>query len=364
MNNIKKYIPNTLSILRIIVTPLVFIFGINKNYIGLIVIAILISITDYFDGFFARKWHVESEFGAKLDSIGDKALGISLLSMLMTTTYGHLLKYSLILEILISITSIIFFMKNKIANSILIGKLKTWFLFITLGITSLSVFYSMFGKAAIILSLITIVLEIMTLIGYILFGLRLDPTKIPEEEYDLFYELIEPIITTDEYQKRKNYPHHINESAYEHMLKVAYDCFKIGKMFHLDYKTLTVAGILHDFYPDIWQGNKEKKPLFERHGFTHAKTAVENSWKFYPNLMNEKLEGIMITHMFPLNIKPPTSQEGWMLTIIDKIDSFGFIMHPFALYKIMTNKDYLKERESILSKVKKRVAKRLKILNK
>ena len=49
-------------------------------------------------------------------------------------------------------------------------------------------------------------------------------------------------------QKRKEYPHHINESVYAHVIRVSYDCYRIGKFLHMDYKSLAIAGLLHDFY--------------------------------------------------------------------------------------------------------------------
>ena len=49
-------------------------------------------------------------------------------------------------------------------------------------------------------------------------------------------------------QKRKKYPHHINESVYAHVLRVSFDCYKIGKKLHMDYRSLAIAGLLHDFY--------------------------------------------------------------------------------------------------------------------
>ena len=48
----------------------------------------------------------------------------------------------------------------------------------------------------------------------------------------------------------------------------------------MDYKALTIAGLLHDFYEKPWQYSNEKKPFFQKHAFTHAKEAVVNSKKY------------------------------------------------------------------------------------
>ena len=72
MNKIKKYIPNFLTISRLLVTPLIIYLGIKNEIIPLIIIAIFIALTDFLDGKLARLWNVSSELGAKLDTIGDK----------------------------------------------------------------------------------------------------------------------------------------------------------------------------------------------------------------------------------------------------------------------------------------------------
>lgn len=64
-----RQIPNMLSILRIILSILLIPF--LTVHIAFIIIYILIGITDILDGFIARRFKCESDFGAKLDSIGD-----------------------------------------------------------------------------------------------------------------------------------------------------------------------------------------------------------------------------------------------------------------------------------------------------
>ena len=75
-----KYIPNMLTVLRILFTPL-FIFFIFSDIKYSKMLALLIfslaSLTDYFDGFFARKYNVVSEFGKFLDPVADKLLILS-----------------------------------------------------------------------------------------------------------------------------------------------------------------------------------------------------------------------------------------------------------------------------------------------
>ncbi len=141
----------------------------------------------------------------------------------------------------------------------------------------------------------------------------------------------------EEFLKRKNYVHHYNESVYDHVLRVSYSCYKIGKKLHLDYKSLAIAGLLHDFYDKPWQDNYQKTKFFQKHGFVHAEQARRNAIKYFPNLVTEKIESMIKTHMFPLNILLPQYKESWLLTIVDKVLSLDFLLHPVLLTRFRKN---------------------------
>ena len=124
---------------------------------------------------------------------------------------------------------------------------------------------------------------------------------------------------------------------------------------------MAIAGLLHDFYEKPWQYDTEKKPLLQRHGFTHARNAVENAKRvFGEEVITPKIESIMITHMFPLNKRLPRNREAWLITLVDKADSIDFIMHPIVLYKIMTKKEYDQEKKFTLAKLKSKLTRQKK----
>ena len=79
----KKYIPNILTVARIIVTPIIILLGLTEHVWLLIILAIIIALTDTLDGYLARKWNVVSTFGAKADVLADKILAIGLLILLI-----------------------------------------------------------------------------------------------------------------------------------------------------------------------------------------------------------------------------------------------------------------------------------------
>lgn len=100
---------------------------------------------------------------------------------------------------------------------------------------------------------------------------------------------------------------------------------------NLDYKSLAIAGLLHDFYDKPWQDTFGHTPFLQKHGFVHARQAKENAKKFFPELVNNKIESMIETHMFPLNKKLPVYKESWLLTLVDKADSIDFLFHPLLL---------------------------------
>ena len=100
VKDMKKYIPNFLTLSRLLVTPLIIYLGLNNHLIILIIVAVFIALTDFFDGYLARKWQVTSDFGAKLDMIADKVLALGLLILLIMK--NHLFLYVLILESIIA----------------------------------------------------------------------------------------------------------------------------------------------------------------------------------------------------------------------------------------------------------------------
>ncbi|MGT2846545.1 CDP-diacylglycerol--glycerol-3-phosphate 3-phosphatidyltransferase [Streptococcus massiliensis] len=83
----KENIPNALTLLRIAMIPLfIFILSISKSATGHLLAAIVFavaSLTDYLDGYLARKWQVVTNFGKFADPMADKLLVMSAFIMLV-----------------------------------------------------------------------------------------------------------------------------------------------------------------------------------------------------------------------------------------------------------------------------------------
>jgi len=158
--------------------------------------------------------------------------------------------------------------------------------------------------------------------------LEIEKTSINE-----FYDIISDILNSKEFQKRKKYKHHGEQSVYDHSLKISIISYKIAKIMGLDYKSAAIGGLLHDFYDKPWQECYDKKPFFQQHGFTHAKEASVNANKYFPEIMNKKIDDAIRKHMFPLNIKIPRYKESWVVTCVDKYVSMEIFKHPTKLFK-------------------------------
>lgn len=85
---LKKHLPNILTYSRIALVPFVLWFiYLDTTQSGIIacILFVIASITDYYDGYFARKWGIVSNMGKFMDPVADKVLVSSTLIMLIPT---------------------------------------------------------------------------------------------------------------------------------------------------------------------------------------------------------------------------------------------------------------------------------------
>ena len=170
--NYKKQIANILTMSRLI-SPFVLIPLAYCNKILFCVIMVgLFSLTDLFDGYFARKYKAVTMFGKYLDCLVDKIYALSLLISFLLFPWlpKDLLIYLVIIivfEILIAILNLSSYFQNLQPFSTKIGKVKTVFLFISFLLLYLNKLLSVPKVLLIILLILTITLQFITLISYI-----------------------------------------------------------------------------------------------------------------------------------------------------------------------------------------------------
>ena len=132
----KKYIPNILTIFRIILVPifiLVITSDMRNSYFIALIIFVFASITDALDGRLARKYGVVSKFGLFMDPLADKILVLAAflvflrIDILSNIVFPWMVFLMFLRDLLVTILRII--MKKAGATMVTskLAKLKTTF---------------------------------------------------------------------------------------------------------------------------------------------------------------------------------------------------------------------------------------------
>ncbi len=166
--------------LSLFVIPFLFYYGLRPNIFGsnflIAIIFVLIAITDYFDGYFARKFKLESTLGKILDPMADKFLLCSCLVSLVAVE-----RFNFYLAILFLAREFFVTTLRQIAleygfkiHVSTVGKLKTFFQFLMIFFVILNPFHfsSYFNLFNIIeLLLIIIAFGLSILSGFYYFAI-------------------------------------------------------------------------------------------------------------------------------------------------------------------------------------------------
>ena len=166
MNSKKKWlvIVNTITISRIFAS--LFLFPIYFSYGSKIVgyILAVFFLTDWIDGYLARKYNVSTFFGSIMDSVCDKIIMIVACTVLYNLNPYML--YAIICEVLIFIVGTINIAQSKMTKTIYIGKIKMWVLCLCV-VTGF--FFCKLDKDFInlLISIPAIIFDILTLSAYI-----------------------------------------------------------------------------------------------------------------------------------------------------------------------------------------------------
>lgn len=133
-------IPNFLTVLRILASPLIYFFIKHNSYNLAFFLFLISGITDWLDGFIARKFSMESTVGRYIDPIADKIF--TFFSYFAIYQDIKILFWIVILRDFLIIFAVIYskIVKLKLeVKPIFISKLNTTFL-------SLLPFFWLFGK--------------------------------------------------------------------------------------------------------------------------------------------------------------------------------------------------------------------------
>lgn len=72
-------LPNKLTMARCIMIPIFMALILNELYLWALLVFAIASLTDFFDGYLARKYNLVSSFGKIMDPLADKLLAFSAL---------------------------------------------------------------------------------------------------------------------------------------------------------------------------------------------------------------------------------------------------------------------------------------------
>lgn len=163
-NDLIKKIPDYLSLSRLVLAPIIIILGLTKHFIPIIILIMLAALTDFLDGYLAKKWLVQSKKGIKLDVAISKVFTISLI--LSLAFQFHLLFIPLLLEVAIAFSNLYYFSKNQKVEVLTIGKVKTIILFLLILVSFLCIFTNLPTRLWNAFVYTTINIQILTIISY------------------------------------------------------------------------------------------------------------------------------------------------------------------------------------------------------
>ena len=133
-----KILVNGLTLLRLLATfllPVVWkLFSPSK----ILIFVICILLTDFFDGFLARKYNVSTLLGSILDCFADKLFGIAII--LVIATYYKSFYIVLLMELIIASINVIAAFRGAKTASSMLGRAKMWVLGLAIVISMISIF--------------------------------------------------------------------------------------------------------------------------------------------------------------------------------------------------------------------------------
>lgn len=164
------YLPNLLTFIRILLIPVFISLFLQGNYIESGIVFCFSALTDFFDGYIARKYDLISKFGRILDPLADK---LTVISILITLAYvefipGIIAVILLTREIIVMIGSAVAYLLGvDVINPSLLGRISISLLYIAITAKLLDIDY-----VNITLFYIVIPLNIISGINYVFSAIK------------------------------------------------------------------------------------------------------------------------------------------------------------------------------------------------
>jgi len=162
--------PNTLTIVRLLLIPVYLYFFLKGEYIISGIFFSISGLTDFLDGYLARKYNMVTDLGKILDPLADKLTLISILAVLIyTNLIPRVISVTLLIrELLVLLGSgIMYSMGKKLLSPTLLGKLSVFLLYVAIAAYLLN-----FQFINMVLLYIVIPINIISALDYIRNGFK------------------------------------------------------------------------------------------------------------------------------------------------------------------------------------------------
>ncbi|MBT8200922.1 MAG: CDP-diacylglycerol--glycerol-3-phosphate 3-phosphatidyltransferase [Acidimicrobiia bacterium] len=131
----KLSVPNVLALMRVIAVPIVMVLIFQERWTAAAVVFTIAAVTDFFDGFIARRMNDTTTFGAFLDLVADKLLTIgTLMSLLAQGRVSLIIAFAIIgREMVITSLRSVTAGRGVSIKASDFGKAKAWIQFVAVG---------------------------------------------------------------------------------------------------------------------------------------------------------------------------------------------------------------------------------------
>ena len=195
-------IVNFITFLRIIGTIILFPIYFKCGQVVVACILSFLFLTDWIDGFLARRYKVSTFFGSIMDSVSDKLMAIA--SCVILCFINSYMIYSIIIELLIILVNTFVFTQKGNIKSSYIGKIKTWVLSVCIIIG----FFICKDNTKIIniaVAAPAIIAEFVTLFDYVKKALKVKINITNEKpKYKKFKEINHMLFSPEFYEENKD----------------------------------------------------------------------------------------------------------------------------------------------------------------
>lgn len=157
-------------------------------------------------------------------------------------------------------------------------------------------------------------------------GKRLYSVAVPRDE--AYLALVEDLLASEEVRSMDTYMQHGETSCLRHSINVSYLSYRYCKDHGWDARAAARGGLLHDLFLYDWHMYRPQKG--ERlHGFEHPRKALLNAERRFQLTDTER--DIILRHMFPLTLTPPSTREAYTVVMFDKYCSLMETFHRTVL---------------------------------